>query len=207
VSASYTLADATSVIGSASDETDANLVQDVRDPFGAVQDAPLTRTDARHRISATAIVEAPFGINVAPIFLYQSALPTHSFEGIDLNTDGNNNDRTARAYRYTGLNADGTATFKDVGACATVNCSWRAPYSQMNLRVSKSFGMAGASRIEAIAEVFNLFNAKNPSIPLTTRRLSATGAPLASFMQPTAYAGDVGQPEQRVGQIGFRITF
>jgi hypothetical protein len=26
-------------------------------------------------------------------------------------------------------------------------------------------------------------------------------------MQPTAFAGDFGQPEQRVGQIGFRITF
>jgi hypothetical protein len=207
VSASYTLANATSIIGSSSDETDANLVQDVLNPFAPVQDAPLTRTDARHRVSLSAIVEAPFGIDVAPIFLYQSALPTHSFEGLDLNADGNNNDRTATAYRFTGLNADGTATFKTIGACETVNCSWRAPYSQMNLRLSKGFGLRGGSRIQAIAEVFNLLNAKNPSIPLTTRRLSAAGAPLSSFMQPTAYAGDFGQPEQRVGQIGFRVTF
>ncbi|HEY3160508.1 MAG TPA: carboxypeptidase regulatory-like domain-containing protein [Vicinamibacterales bacterium] len=207
VSASYTLANATSIIGSASDENDANLVQDVRDPFAPVQNAPLTRTDARHRVSLSAIVEAPFGIDIAPIYLYQSSLPTHSFEGLDLNADGNNNDKTATAYRFTGLNADGTATFKEIGACATVNCSWRAPYSQMNLRLSKGFGLRGGSRVEAIAEVFNLFNAKNPSIPLTTRRLSATGAALSSFMQPTAYAGDFGQPEQRVGQIGFRVTF
>ena len=54
---------------------------------------------------------------------------------------------------------------------------------------------------------FNLMNVKNPFIPLTTRRLSAAGAPLSSFMQPTAFAGDFQQPEQRVGQIGFRITF
>jgi hypothetical protein len=52
-----------------------------------------------------------------------------------------------------------------------------------------------------------VFNAKNPFIPLTTRRQSPTGAPLASFMQPTAFAGDFQQPEQRVGQVGFRITF
>jgi len=207
LSAFYTLADATSIIGTSSDDLDANLVQDIHDPFGAVQDAPLARTDARHRVSLSAIVEAPFGVNIAPIFLYQSALPTHSFEGIDRNADGNNNDKTARAYAYTGLNADGAATFKEIGDCKTVNCSWRAPYSQLNLRMSKSFRFGGASRIEAIAEVFNLFNAKNPSIPLTTRRLSATGAALGSFMQPTAYAGDFGQPEQRVGQIGFRITF
>jgi carboxypeptidase family protein len=207
VSASYTLATATSIIGSAADEVDANLVQDVRAPFADVQDAPLTRTDARHRVSLSAIVEAPFGIDVAPIFLYQSALPTHSFEGLDLNADGNTNDKTANAYRFTGLNADGSAAFKQVGTCETVNCSWRAPYSQMNLRLSKGFGLGGGARIEAIGEVFNLLNAKNPFIPLTTRRLSATGAPLTSFMQPTAYAGDFGQPEQRVGQIGFRITF
>jgi hypothetical protein len=208
VSGSYTLADATSVIGSSADETDANLVQDVRDPFGPVQNAPLTRADARHRVSMTAIVEAPLGINIAPIFLYQSALPTHSFEGLDLNSDGNNNDKTASAYRYTGLNDNGTATFKEIGECKTVNCSWRAPYSQLNLRVSKSFGSgAGSPRVEAIGEIFNLFNAKNPSIPLTTRRLGATGAPLSSFMQPTAYAGDFGQPEQRVGQVGLRLTF
>jgi hypothetical protein len=208
VSTSYTLAKATSIIGSSADETDANLVQDVLNPFGAVQDAPLTRSGARHRVAITGIVEAPFGIDVAPIFLYQSALPTHSFEGLDLNADGNNNDMTAAAYRYTGLNADGTATFKDIGPCETVNCSLRAPYSQLNLRVTKSFGLhAGSSRIEAIAEVFNLFNAKNPFIPLTTRRRGATGAPLTSFMQPTAFAGDFGQPEQRVGQVGFRLTF
>lgn len=207
VTASYTLAKATGIIGSAADETDANLVQDVRDPFGDVQDAPLTRTDARHRVTVTSVVEAPFGIDVAPIFLYQTALPTHTFEGLDLNADGNNNDRTALAYRYTGIDDNGRATFEENGTCATVNCSRRAPFSQMNLRVSRGFALTGSARIEAIAEVFNLFNAKNPSIPLTTRRLSATGAPLSSFMQPTAFAGDFQQPEQRVGQVGFRLTF
>jgi hypothetical protein len=207
VSASYTLAGATSNIGSASDETDANLIQDARDPFAPVQNAPSTRTDARHRVSLTAIVEGPAGINIAPIFLYQSALPTHTFEGLDLNADGTVNDKTASAYRYTGLNADGTATFKQDGSCDTVNCSWRAPFSQLNLRVSRAFHVTGSARVEAIAEVFNLFNAKNPSIPLMTRRLSGAGVPLTSFMQPTAFAGDFQQPEQRVGQVGFRITF
>ena len=62
----------------------------------------------------------------------------------------------------------------------------------------------------AIAEVFNLFNATNPFLSTTQSRFTGTAAnpvPNANFMQPFAYAGDVGQPEQRVGQIGFRITF
>jgi hypothetical protein len=207
LSASYTMSRSTSDIGSASDETDVNLVQDISNPFGSVQDAPSTRSDARHRVALTAIVEGPVGINIAPIFLYRSALPTHTFEGLDTNADGNVIDKTASAYQYTGLNANGAATFKEAGTCDTVNCSRRTPYSQLNLRVSRGFHAGGSARIEAIAEVFNLFNAKNPFIPVSTRRLSGGGAPLTSFMQPTAFAGDYQQPEQRVGQVGFRLTF
>jgi len=207
VNAWYALAKATSDVGTAYDEIVQNLVQDVTNPFAPVQDGPSTRTDARHRVTISAIVEAPWGLRVSPIVMYRSALPTHSFEGIDLNRDGNVNDKTALAYRFTGLNDDGSATFEESGACETVNCSRRAPFSQVNLRVSRAFPLWRTVRVEAIGEVFNLFNATNPSIPLTTQRLSARGAPLASFMQPTAYAGDFQQPEQRVGQIGFRITF
>lgn len=207
LNASYTLSKATSDVGTAYDEIVQNLVQDVTDPFGPVQNGPSTRTDARHRVTASAIVEAPWDIWIAPILLFRSALPVHTFEGIDLNADSQVNDKTALAYRYTGLNDNGSATFEEAGPCETVNCSRRAPFSQLNLRVSKSFRLAGPARIEAIAEVFNVFNAKNPSIPLTTQRRSPAGVPLASFMQPTAFAGDFQQPEQRVGQIGFRITF
>jgi outer membrane receptor protein involved in Fe transport len=204
---SYTLAKATSDVGTAYDEIVQNLVQDVTDPFAAVQDGPSTRTDARHRVTVSAIVDAPWGLRVSPIFFYRSALPVHTFEGLDLNRDGNVNDKTDRAYQFSGLRDEGTATIEEAGACETVNCSRRAPFSQLNLRVSRGFALGGNIRFEAIGEVFNLFNATNPFIPLMTQRLSATRAPLASFMQPTAFAGDFQQPEQRVGQIGFRITF
>jgi len=207
LNASYTLAKATSDVGTAYDEIVQNLVQDVAAPFAPVQKAPSTRTDARHRITLSAIVEAPWDLRISPIFFYRSALPVHSFEGRDLNADGNVNDITAAAYRFTGLNESGAATFEEAGACETVNCSRRAPFSQLNLRVSRSFPLWRTTRVEAIVEAFNLFNARNPSIPHTTQRLSAAGAPLTSFMQPTAYAGDFQQPEQRVGQVGFRLTF
>jgi len=131
----------------------------------------------------------------------------HTTEGIDLNRDSANNERTERAYRYTGIGDDNKATFEDDGPCETVSCSRRAPFSQMNLRVSRAFPLSRGVRIEAIAEIFNLFNAKNPALALTQRRLNPGNVPNPQFMQPTAYAGDVGQPEQRVGQIGFRITF
>lgn len=204
--ASYTLASATSDVGSAYDELAQNLIQDVTNPFAPVQQGPSPRTDSRHMLTLSAIIQAPWQVRVAPVFMYRSALPVDTIEGVDLNGDGNNNDNTPMAYRYTGLAANGVATYVQTGPCTTVDCSRRAPFSQLNMRVSRSFRLAGSSRIEAIAEVFNLFNARNPSIPLSTTRTKA-GVPLSTFMQPTAYAGDVGQPEQRVGQVGIRITF
>jgi hypothetical protein len=73
VSASYTLAKATSDVGTASDEIVQNLIQDIRDPFGPVQQGPSARTDSRHMVSISGIVRAPWNIQVAPIFYYRSA--------------------------------------------------------------------------------------------------------------------------------------
>ena len=207
LNASYTLAKATSDVGSAYDEIVLNLIQDISAPFADVQNGPSTRTDARHRVTLSAVVELPWSVRLAPIFSYRSALPVHTFEGRDTNADGNVNDITANAYRYTGVNDSGVATFEEMGPCETVNCSRRAPFSQLNLRVSREFPFWRVSRVEVIAEVFNAFNARNPFIPLSTQRVSPAGVPLTSFMQPTAFAGDAQQPEQRVGQIGFRLTF
>ena len=68
----------------------------------------------------------------------------------------------------------------------------------MNLRISKSFALGGRARIDAIGEIFNVFNALNPAFAQTSQRL-ANGVQRAAFMQPTAFAGDFRQPEQRVG--------
>jgi outer membrane receptor protein involved in Fe transport len=200
-SASYTLAKATSDVGSAYDEVAQNLIQDINDPFGPVQQGPSARTDSRHLVSISGIIRLPWAVSVAPVVQYRSALPMHTIEA-DLNGDGMTNDRTPLQYRYTGLAADNSATFEEGGRCETVNCSRRAGFSHVSLRVSRAFSPGRSVRIEAIAEVFNLFNATNPVLALSQRRPGNT-----SFMQPVAYAGDVGQPEQRVGQVGFRITF
>jgi hypothetical protein len=80
--------------------------------------------------------------------------------------------------------------------------------------VSKVFRLPGNMNIEAIAEAFNVFNSKNPAfnagIPAAGALFTGTAAnpvPNTVFMKPNAYAGDTGQPEQRVAQLGFRFTF
>ena len=205
-SAWYSLASAKSTTGNGSDELNIQNIQDHLDPYADVQFGPSGRTDARHRTTISVVWLAPGGFTVSPVFRYRSALPISSTRGVDSNNNLFNNEITERAWKFTGLDDDGTATFEDVGPCETINCSRGAAQSQFNLRVSKSFPLGNRMRLEAIAEVFNLLNAKNPAT-FTGRQFDANGNALSSFMQPSEFAGDFQNPEQRVGQFGFRFTF
>jgi hypothetical protein len=155
----------------------------------------------------------PMGFRVAPILIYRSALPVFQGEGVDLNLDGELNDLPARALAFDGFDSNGVVKTKDLGACATINCGRGAAFSQLNLRVSRTFPLFGRANVEAIGEIFNMFNAINPAnIEVSTSSVLQTvrlvgGAANPTYMQPTRFAGDFQQPEQRVGQIGFRFTF
>jgi hypothetical protein len=211
---SYTLSTGVSTIGTAGDELDTRYLQDATNPFDDPRMlGPNRRTDARHRITASATMVLPMGFRVAPILIYRSALPVYQGEGVDLNLDGELNDLPARALAFDGFDSNGVAKTKDIGPCAKINCGRGAAFSQLNLRVSRTFPLFGHANVEAIGEIFNMFNAINPanientvSSVLQTVRLVG-GAANPSYMQPTRFAGDFQQPEQRVGQIGFRFTF
>jgi hypothetical protein len=69
--------------------------------------------------------------------------------------------------------------------------------------------------VEVIGEIFNLLNAKNPAnfngncavgtdpaIPATFGKCTIT-----TFGQANTFAGDPGQGEQRLAQLGIRVTF
>ena len=205
----YSLSKAEGTSGGGADELSTANIQNHLDPFGDVQFGPSGRTDARHRITVSGVIELPLGFQVAPIFRFRSSLPVATIQGVDLNQNGVNNDIPTQAFAFDGLDGDNNPIVKGLGACTTINCGRGAPQSALNLRVSKSFRLIGTARIEAIGEVFNLTNALNPSA-FNTRRFTGTfAAPVANpdFLRPTTYSGDFQQPEQRVGQIGFRFTF
>ena len=132
-----------------------------------------------------------------------------------MNNDGITNDIATLAYAFDGLDANNKATYHIIGQCLSINCGRGTSMSQLNLRVSKVFKLGGRAHVEAIAEVFNLLNATNPAFPIGNAPsagkvyvgTATSYSPNSVFMVPTAYAGDTGQPEQRVGQIGFRFTF
>jgi hypothetical protein len=211
---SYTLSSGKSTIGTAGDELDTRYLQDATNPFDDPRMlGPNRRTDARHRITASATMQLPMGFRVAPILIFRSALPVYISEGVDLNHDGELNDLPERAVAFDGFDSDGVAKFKDIGPCATINCGRGPRFSQLNLRVARTFHLVGRANVEAIGEIFNLFNAINPAniestisgVVQTVRLVGGAASP--NYMQPTRFAGDFQQPEQRVGQIGFRFTF
>jgi hypothetical protein len=210
----YSLSKATGRGGNAVDELTTNLVQDSNNPFADVQNGPAARSDARHKFTISAVIQAPYGISVSPIFRMRSALPMHIWYGYDNNLDGVSNDLYPTAYRFVSVDDAGVPTYKEMGACKTVNCGRGSALTQMNLRVAKLFRVYRTANIEAFGEIFNMFNSLNPAFNTGAASSSSfyTGT-LANhttntvFMKPNAYAGDAGQGEQRVGQIGFRFTF
>jgi hypothetical protein len=137
-------------------------------------------TDARHRVTISTVYRAPWAINVSGILRYRSALPytvlaTNASGGkVDLNKDLYNN---------------------DLAPGHSLNDARGASNSQLDLRLSREFRFVNNFGVEAIAEVFNLFNEKNPT------KFNRLG-------QPSAWAGtDPSQGDQRVAQLGLRVKF
>ena len=91
-----------------------------------------------------------------------------------------------------------------------MNCGRYLSQSTVKVRLSKSFRIRGTARVDAIFDVFNLFNALNPGIGTTSNRRvtnPTTGLQDAALRKPPSVSGDAQRPDQRVGQIGFRFYF
>ncbi|HSP13822.1 MAG TPA: TonB-dependent receptor [Thermoanaerobaculia bacterium] len=188
----YTLSHATGNVLAGADEfriTAAEHQPDLRtvrdqsvDPYNPTCSAcfgPLD-TDSRHRVTVSALYRAPFGINLSGIGRYRSATPYTDWAGKDLNGDG--------------------YAFDLAPGVSHVNTLRGASFSQVDVRVGKEFTFLGNRGIELIAEVFNVFNSKNEGGFVGNR---ASGA----YRAPSFFAGDPGQGEQRLVQLGTRIRF
>ena len=82
----------------------------------------------------------------------------------------------------------------------TLNSARGSDFSQFDLRVSKDFHFGRKTQVQLIAEVFNVFNDKNPNV--FVENMAST-----TFGTPTRYAGDFRQGEQRLAQFGLRLQF
>ena len=138
-------------------------------------------TDSRHKVTLSTVYRAPFGINFSGILRWHSGTPY-----------------TVYAYNAAGtkkLDLNGDGYTMDLAPGHThVNDARGPSFSQVDVRVSREFRFGGNYGFEVIGEVFNLLNAKNATV-------------FDSFGNTSAYAGDPGQGEQRLIQLGGRIRF
>ncbi len=151
------------------------------DPLCDACTGPLN-TDARHRVTLSAVYQGPWGLNAAGMLRYRSALPYTFHSAADLNGDGFRLDLPP--------------------GVSEVNSKRGHSFSQFDLRLSKDFNF-GRAGVEVIAEMFNVFDEKNPTA--YTLDFDAAGNPIGAH--PTAYAGDPLQGEQRLTQVGLRVHF
>jgi hypothetical protein len=149
------------------------------DPLCNACFGPLN-TDARHRVTLGGTWLAPWGLTVAGMFRYRSATPYTVISASDLNGDGFLIDLPP-----------------DVDH---VNSERGDSFSQLDLRLSKEFKFTDTLGLEVIGEVFNVFDSENPAGFVGNR-----GA--GNFGQPTTFAGDPLQGEQRLAQLGLRLRF
>ena len=149
------------------------------DPLCGACIGPLN-TDARHRVTLGATWSVSRGFVVAGLFRYRSATPYLIYAGRDLDGDGFPLDLPP--------------------GVTEVNAGRGSSFSQLDLRASKTFRFGKSAGVEILAEVFNLFNAKNPA--------GFTGNQSANnFGEATTFAGDPLQGEQRLAQLGLRLRF
>ncbi|RMH15614.1 MAG: TonB-dependent receptor [Acidobacteria bacterium] len=133
--------------------------------------------DQRHRLNAWLLYRAPYGINLNARFTYRTPQPVSITEtGEIANTP---QDR---------INADGTVTRRNLGRKDN-------DFKSLDVRVSKSFRLGGRE-IELLADVFNVFNARNLLRPQTTN--------LVFNFDGTVTSG-TGEPRQI--QLGVRYVF
>jgi len=177
----YTLSRASSSASlRATDEFGEYNVLDQFDPFADRQEA-VTRSDATHRFTVSGSWSPGAGFTFSPIFRYRSKTPYNVISGFDTNRDGTTtNDLPEGVDHY--------------------NSARGSDFKQFDLRAAKTFNLGKSMRLQLIAEMFNVFNSKNPAGYVSNQRAS-------NFGQPTEYAGDFQRGEQRVGQIGIRIEF
>jgi len=189
----YTISEATGNVLAGADEfrlTAADHQPDLRtvrdqsvnplDPQCSKCFGPLN-TDARHRVTLSGLYRGPWDVSLSGIFRYRSGRPYTDWAGVDQNGDGYAFDLAPGVSHVNTLRGDS--------------------FSQFDVRMAKAFRFGGNFGVELIGEIFNLFNADNPTLFNGNRNSPNT------YQQPSAFAGDPGQGEQRLAQLGVRFTF
>jgi hypothetical protein len=171
---SYTLAKAIS------DDTNDNASTNT-DPWGTFgnDDRGLDENDRRQALSVSAIAPLPWGIQLSTILSLRNGNPWDITAGVDLDRDGNNQDRPAGLVKNSGGRAsDGNLAiinaFRQSRNLAPITMDQLTRTSGdkvVDLRTTKMFEIGGRTRFELFLEAYNVLNAvnyENPSGAITS---------------------------------------
>ena len=137
-------------------------------------------SDRRHRLVASGIYQAPYGINLSAIMDFRSGLPFNIHSGTDLNSDSYGSDlipgvpfnsgrepnvEAINAYR-AGLGPADPITRDDI---ANPN------FFNLDFRLQKAFAISGPHQLQFILQVLNITNRANYNVPNGNLRSSGFG--------------------------------
>ena len=199
------------------------------DPTDLHREYGPTPNDQRHRLVLQGVVDLPFGFRMSPLWTYGSGVPMDILY-VD---DNGNKSRVPQFQRNAGgrqfhsgaelnaaidaINANGGVTGDGTQFLPSVssNARFNDTFNSFDLRLSKTFHLGERYTLQAMGEVFNLFNKANilgvnstnysgffnvlvpPSPPQSSR-----------FGTPVSTAGAIfGPGGPRAFQLGAKLTF
>jgi hypothetical protein len=172
--ASYTLSKAIS------DNTNdnASFNTDPWNTFGN-DDRGLDENDRRHALSVSVIAPLPWRVQLATIVSLRSGVPWDVTAGVDLDRDGNTQDRPAGLVKNAGgTESEGNLAiingFRQSRGLAPITMEQLTRTSAdkvVDLRATKQFQITPRARLDVFLEAYNLLNAvnyENPSGTITS---------------------------------------
>jgi Carboxypeptidase regulatory-like domain len=149
--------------------------------------------DQRHRLVLSGVYAAPKQVNVAAIITVGSGRPYNILAGADLNGDGDGGAFPADRARTNPI---------DPATHVSRNSGTLPAQATVDVRFSRRFPLGGRTSVDALVEMFNLFNRTNYT---EINNVFGTGA------YPTAPSPTYGQFQKsgpgRQMQVGIRLTF
>jgi hypothetical protein len=165
---SYTLSKAIS-----KDTNDnASFNTDPWNTFGN-DDRGLDENDRRHALSVSVIAPLPWQVQLATIVSLRSGNPWDITAGVDLDGDGNRQDRPAGLVKNAGGTEseanlaiiNGFRQSRNLAPIGMEELTRTSRESVVDLRATKQFTLAGRTRFDLFLEAYNLFNTVNYDSP------------------------------------------
>ena len=175
----------------------------ITDFYNQAFDAGYGNADRRHSMVASGAYLLPGDVTLGMVWTLRSTAPFSARAGVDLNGDGANTDYVPGTHKGQG-NRD-----LDIGL---VN-AWRASrgsgpinpstiskndYNKVDARVAKAFTLGGKRRIEASAQIFNLFGRDN---------LGGIGSSFQSNALSDTFGQLLTAQNRQQAEIAVRVTF